>query len=946
MIRKKHLQLAAVLLTGLTGPPDVSRPVMAGIQSRDTESIQLKLSMGHRAASPGQRFVRLIGATEGVSASNLRGRRLEKNDSVTEAITRLNCGAGDVDEITADVSWIKPSAPLRKLAGHKDAYTVNDDAMWGYLMEHGSAGQSARLKDDSWFRPDAPVLTVLLSEDGTEGFSVALEQLQKHGAMWLPEHDVYLTLGDKPVDFKQHLASLKGSRVLDEVARQPDATLEAFQRAWPDIGNPHEWDVSWQTRWMGTRGHLTLTAPAHGSVYKFAIDRRGNVRPDFASPYKFRLDLNWPESTWKRQRITNGLPVLVTTLGKGGQSAEIEQFASPLVDLSETIRGYIPGIMFSKVTISGEAGPFSFAVTLDNELKGRDIAATEEKGKWILSDRQTGDIFLVLEAGKDIRVKAGEAAASQNGRQLTLTISGNLRAGENKEFIVKLPSPAVAPGALARLSSTVYDEEKKKTVDYWEGWIAKGAKFHVPEEAVNDLYRASLWHSLILPRHTLDIDGKAHMDLPYANTAYGQRNADWPINQAVYVDYMIYGLRGYDKAARDEYVAMFKSQQQPDGRIGGFANWGVYSPGQLYAIAQNFLLSGNKASFENLLPSSLKTLDWCLAQVARANEGENSTGLIVAPLNDLTNAEREWAFTQAYYVAGLELFAKALSVYGHGRAGEIAQAAARLKADVVREFSRSSVKSPVVQLADGTWVNFVPTDALTPRRMMEQWYPTDVDCGPLHLSRLGVFDAKGWLTTAMLHDHEDNLFLKNQGAANEPVYVQQAASYLMRDEPRAVIRAFYSLMACGFSHEQYTSLEHRWAWGQYYGPPSTDGAWFEIYRKMLLNEVGSDTLMIGQAIPQAWLESGKKIEVKDAPTYFGKTSFSIEGLNRDNEITATVNVPDREPPGRLLVRFRHPAGKPAKSVLVNGQPWKDFDVKKAFVNIPQPRGTYTIAVKY
>lgn len=409
---------------------------------------------------------------------------------------------------------------------------------------------------------------------------------------------------------------------------------------------------------------------------------------------------------------------------------------------------------------------------------------------------------------------------------------------------------------------------------------------------------------------------------------------------------MIYGLRGYDKVAQDEYAAMFKSQLQPDGRIGGYANWGVYSPGQLYAIAQNYLLSGNREQFEQLLPNALKTLDWCLAQVAKANEGANKTGLILAPLNDLTHDEREWAFTQAYYVAGLETFAKALSAFNHPRADEISKVAAKVKADVVREFARSSVKSPVVQLADGTWINYVPTDAMTPRRMMDQWYPTDVDCGPLHLSRLGAFDANSWLTTAMLNDHEDNLFFKNQGAANEPVYVQQATAYLLRDEPKAVIRAFYSLMASAFSHEQFTSLEHRWAWGQYYGPPSTDGAWFEIYRRMLINEWGNNTLMIGQAIPRNWLGHGKKIEVRNAPTYFGKTSFSIEGLNQDNEIKATVEVPDRNAPQQLIVRFRHPSEKQIKSVMVNGKRWKNFDVKKEYVSIPVPTGKYVISVRY
>ena len=208
------------------------------------------------------------------------------------------------------------------------------------------------------------------------------------------------------------------------------------------------------------------------------------------------------------------------------------------------------------------------------------------------------------------------------------------------------------------------------------------------------------------------------------------------------------------------------------------------------------------------------------------------------------------------------------------RADEVQAVAKKMQGDVERAFARASVKSPVVQLADGTWNNYVPCDAMTPRRLLDQWYPTDVDTGPLHLARLSAIDPRGWLTTAMLHDHEDNLFLKQWGMANEPVYNQQATVYLLRDEPEAAIRAFYSMMACAFSHHQFSPLEHRWAWGQYYGPPSTDGAWFELYRNMLINDIG-EGLIIGQAVPRAWLEEGKRIVVTKAPTHFGSVNLQI-----------------------------------------------------------------------
>jgi hypothetical protein len=86
--------------------------------------------------------------------------------------------------------------------------------------------------------------------------------------------------------------------------------------------------------------------------------------------------------------------------------------------------------------------------------------------------------------------------------------------------------------------------------------------------------------------------------------------------------------------------------------------------------------------------------------------------------------------------------------------------------------------------------------------------------------------------------------------ANEPVYNPQATAYLLRDDPKAAIRAPYSYMACAFSHSVLEPEEHRWTWGEYFGPPSTDGAWFELYRHRLIHERDDDTLLLLQATPR------------------------------------------------------------------------------------------------
>jgi hypothetical protein len=222
-----------------------------------------------------------------------------------------------------------------------------------------------------------------------------------------------------------------------------------------------------------------------------------------------------------------------------------------------------------------------------------------------------------------------------------------------------------------------------------------------------------------------------------------------------------------------------------------------------------------------------------------------------------------------------------------------------------------------------------------------------VDTGPLHLPRLSALDPLGRLTTAMLNDHEDNLFIHQWGTMNEPVYNMQGTVYLLRDEPKAAIRTFYSTMACSFSHSDFEPVEHRWGWGQYFGPPSTDGSWFELYRKMLIREQDDDTLFLCQATPRPWLEDGKRIEVHRAPTYYGPLSFTTESRADRSEISTTVELSDRKLPKALVVRFRHPREQPLRAATVNGREWDAFDPAREWVRIPNPRaGRLVITAKY
>ena len=202
------------------------------------------------------------------------------------------------------------------------------------------------------------------------------------------------------------------------------------------------------------------------------------------------------------------------------------------------------------------------------------------------------------------------------------------------------------------------------------------------------------------------------------------------------------------------------------------------------------------------------------------------------------------------------------------------------------------------------------------------------------------------MAESLLNDHEDNLYLHGWGLANEPVYNQQATAYLLRDDAKATINVFYSMMAGGFSQEFMSRWNTVGGGGSTLGPPSTDGAWFELYRNMLVREWDDHTLVLMQAAPRAWMQDGKRIVVKRAPTWLGDVSYEVESAAASGRIHATLELEAREKNACVLLRIRHPQGKPMKGVTVNGTAWRDFDAAKEWVRIAGASGKYEVEVSY
>jgi hypothetical protein len=908
--------------------------------------VKVRISWGHEAAVVSPYYFKFVPAPPGVEVREVKGESFEAGEGAEHGVWKTIAGAGDTDALTFTLVYPKEYAQrLQNLA-----------ESWASLIARSDADTVRRLIGDPGFRPNAPRLTVLMNPEGTRGFTFSVDQLLEHQALWIPSLHVYLTAGEPGVPFADHLKHLslwRGQRILDRVQREPEASYEQYKEYWEDLGSPGYTNPHQQGP-----GHIVCLT-WDSAIAKFEIDRGAGVWNDLGNPDRFQFWFGFGNLaqgitlTWKGQSLRDGLPVITTIFEKDAVRYEVEQFAYPIDGPPRERRGDIAMALLQKVratNLQDIVRRIPIIMTHRREFApsiNSNVIAEREGDSVVFLENAYHRALFTIEGVEHGFEWHGTREHQKKSRRIDATVFADLPARGSREFVIKLPSALVGARELATLKAINFDAARTATLNYWSDYVARGAQFRVPEVAVNNLFRATLWHALRLPRRHGGTGADVAIDLPYSNSAYGQTGTPWPVNHAVYVDYMLYDLRGYPELSVEELLAQYRNNQEDNGHITGYANWVVYTPGMLYAVAKHFLLTHDRETLDRLLPQSLKSLDWCLQQLKEAGARQGlSRGLVAGPLNDRTG-EGIWAFNQAYLYAGLDLFGRVLAEIGHARASETISAASAIRESVEKGFGAAAARSPLVQLRDHTWIPYVPSEATTSGRLLDQWYPADVDTGPVHLVRLKALSPNGDLADALLHDHEDNLFLNGWGMADEPVYNQQATAYLLRDDPKAVIRAFYSYMASAFSHSVFEPVEHRWSQGQFFGPPSTSGAWFELYRHMLIHEMDDQSLLLAQATPRNWLEDGKKIEVKLAPTYFDKISFTIESRADSGEILANVALHGRRRPRALILRLRHPGGKPIQTVTVNRLKWKDFDVRREWVRIENPAGEkYTVIASY
>lgn len=165
----------------------------------------------------------------------------------------------------------------------------------------------------------------------------------------------------------------------------------------------------------------------------------------------------------------------------------------------------------------------------------------------------------------------------------------------------------------------------------------------------------------------------------------------------------------------------------------------------------------------------------------------------------------------------------------------------------------------------------------------------------------------------------------------------------MQDDVPNFLRAWLNRCAVDMNLSNWTFNEHT----TFAANDKSHGnaVFLSNFRNMLLMEIG-ETLWLARATPRVWLEQGKKIAVKDAPTHFGVVAYEIVSDVDNDRIKATVEMPCRKAPKTVLLRFRHPKAAPIESVTVNGKAWTDFDKGKEAIHLEGLGGKLEVTALY
>jgi hypothetical protein len=820
--------------------------------------------------------------------------------------------------------------------------------------------------------------TVITVRTGRQTFSFSPKDLPKWGHILLPDFGVLVRLAGKDVSYESALAETRASQTKDIYTRVFDVPEQTLPRAWGDVPakGHHYIPLSFE----GGRQHFGLDGDGSAYCIKNWIkqihgkDTERCLWSDQRITYRFGL----PASGMLDRQIVDGcLPMTVSEWEHSGVRYTQTAFVTPLAGAPARGRRILADdtlvliLRFEMATVPGnrEAEARLVLSTMDGEsqeplaLDGDRICVAQthpERMRMLISDPE--------------KIKIENKSA---------VYSAKLRDGASKRvFDIAIPYITLTADDaedLKQLCALRFDDSFAAVRGYWQDRIAAGAQIHTPEPMINDFYRADVSHLLINCER--EVGGSDRYMAKVGTFHYG-----------VYANescMMVSDLdrRGYhDRAAQVLETWLHYQGEKPlpgdystaEGEFysaGGYEDQNGYNQHHgwvLWCLGEHYWYTRDAAWLNRAAPCIVKACDWIINQRRRTmEEAERSPiraierGLLPqGSLEDIADW-RTWMSNNGFSWWGMANAAAALAGAGHPEGKRLSEEADAYKKDLWAAFGEAMRRSPVVRLRDGAWIPHIPSDVH--RRGRSFGWITETLEGAIYFVRTGLLDPWSREATWIIRDYEDNLYISEQygydikgddfdkywfsrgGISQQANLLGNPIPYLLRDEIPHYLRAYFNAFAVSYFPDTHMMTEHALPnigdfRGDHYKSSDESNSTFWL-RLMFIMEHGDD-LVLGAAVPRYWLANGQEIGIGNAATYFGPMSMKITSRVNDGAIAMSIDPPRRNPPRRILARFRHPERARIMRCEVNGSPCATFDADKEWVELTALEGPTEVVAYY
>lgn len=481
-----------------------------------------------------------------------------------------------------------------------------------------------------------------------------------------------------------------------------------------------------------------------------------------------------------------------------------------------------------------------------------------------------------------------------------------LKPGEEAVFEFRLPHSPLSRERALKLSGISFDEKYAQSRKFWNAKLQSAAYIELPEKRIEEMVRAGLLH-LDLITYGKEPGGTL---APSVGVYSPIGTESSPIMQ-------FYMSMGWDDEAKRSLM-YFLDKQHDDGMIQNFRGYMVETGAALWSMGEYFRYTADTAWVKEVEPKLLKACDFLLQWRQRNKKDDlkgKGYGMIDGKVADPEDQFHQFMLN-GYAYLGLSRVGEMLGSVDRANAERLKKEAAAWRSDIRSSFFNSMAGSPVVPLGDGSWCPTVPpwTEAkamrllyLDPGTFLSHgtFTVSDAMLGPLYLVFCEVLDPEEQASRMLLSYHTD-LFYQRNAAFSQPYYSRHNWLQLRLGMVKPFLMTYYNTFSALADRETYTFWEHLYKVSVH---KTHEEAWFLMQTRWMLYLEDGQTLRLLSGIPGRWLENGKKIEVKNAASYFGPVSFSVESYTDRNLITATIECNSSRKPAEVRIRIPHPEGK-------------------------------------